>query len=209
MMKSSFRLPVWGLMALVSICGIGLAALRYPSRLVANALFTTLIALLTVALLGVLCTRDRQRAYWTGFALCGGMYALLSLAPWFDDQVGPHLITTAVFDILSPHVVSPSPRPPSPPVMMMSNGGVVYAAPDPWTTWTRTEANPGSLMMAGSMALVSSEPFRRIGHSLFGLIGAAAGGLLARRFFDRRTDRRSEAAVKAAGLVLKVLEAGL
>ncbi|HEX8200867.1 MAG TPA: hypothetical protein VF590_10285 [Isosphaeraceae bacterium] len=58
------------------------------------------------------------------------------------------------------------------------------------------------------MILFSSEPFPRIGHSLFGLIGATAGGLLARRVFDRRGDRRSEAAVRAAGLVLKVLEAG-
>ncbi|HEX8200866.1 MAG TPA: hypothetical protein VF590_10280 [Isosphaeraceae bacterium] len=82
MKKAPIRPTVWGLMVLVAIRGVGIAALRYPSKRVANTLFTAPIALLTVAILGVLGRRERQRGYWAGFARSGWMYALLSLAPW-------------------------------------------------------------------------------------------------------------------------------
>src|SRR5205823_170712 len=81
--------------------------------------------------------------------------------------------------------------------------------PSRWADWTEPDRARGVNTRIGRVVLAAPETFLRIGHSLIGLVGAVAGGWVGRRLFDRRSDRRTEAAVKAAGILLKVLEAGL
>lgn len=82
--------------------------------------------------------------------------------------------------------------PPSAPGMMgsgmMMTGGAMSAVPPPsaWSNWTVPDQYTGLGESIGNVPLVSSEPFRRIGHSLFALLCALLGGALARRFASTR-----------------------
>jgi hypothetical protein len=46
---------------------------------------------LTCALLGVAFGRDERRIYWTGFAVLGWTYMILTYAPVFDVKIGRSL----------------------------------------------------------------------------------------------------------------------
>ena len=65
------------------------------------------LLVLTIALLGVLHRRGPGRAYWSSFALCGWLYLLVNFGPWFETQISPDLLTTALLDIMHPWVVAP------------------------------------------------------------------------------------------------------
>jgi hypothetical protein len=71
-MKSS-RVTLLGLMGLIAILGLFLAALRHPTPLVASIAWTgTLTVLIVAALVAVL---DPRRTFWVGFSLVGLLYA--------------------------------------------------------------------------------------------------------------------------------------
>jgi hypothetical protein len=84
----------------VGFCGVAFAALRSPSVMWASALFTLSLGFLIVALIGVLFCRGPRRLFWGGFALCGWIYFLANFGPWASEAIGPHLVTTAMFDIV-------------------------------------------------------------------------------------------------------------
>lgn len=77
------RISVAALMGGVVFLAVGFAALRKPTTLGTNALATLLQGSLLVALLGSVLRRGPRRAFWVGFLVCGGGYALLAfdLAP--------------------------------------------------------------------------------------------------------------------------------
>jgi hypothetical protein len=109
------RVSILGLLAWIALVGVGLAALRSPSPLWANALFSLTLATLIVSALAVAYRRHRRRAFWVGFATFGWAYFLATLGPAPLSQIGPHLLTTALLDILYPQVVPP----PDPPAAVM------------------------------------------------------------------------------------------
>jgi hypothetical protein len=86
-------------------------------------------------------------------------------------------------------------------------GGRAATTTGRWAAWTAPDRGGGPHSASGGGVVAAPEAFLRIGHALIGLICAIAGGRLGRRLFDRH--HRGDAAVKAAGLALKVLEAGL
>src|SRR5690349_7564089 len=101
------RFSLAALVGAVLLCGVGLAALRWPSALAANAMFSLALAALVVALVAVANCRGAKRAYWSGFALGGWVYLAVALGPWIDRIYTTHLVTTAFLHLVEPHVVAP------------------------------------------------------------------------------------------------------
>jgi hypothetical protein len=181
------RFSIAGLLVFILGATLGLAALTRPSCLCASVTFSLLLLSLTVAFIGAVYRRGHRRVFWTGYLACGSLYMVLSLAPWFDSHVSPRLITTAMLDLLYPRVP-----------LLSSTTGVVN---DPWKFWT---GSPPDYSLAhprvgftlgttdefhGSRAgfnVATTDEFLLIGHSLFGLLVAVSGGLLARYFNEDR-----------------------
>jgi hypothetical protein len=186
------RFSLGGLLAFIVAAALGLAALSRPSCLAASAVFSVLLLLLTVAFFGAVYCRARNRAGWTGFLVCGSVYATLSLAPWFDSHVGSRLVTTAILDFLYPKV---------PQLENVQN-----APYDPWKLWTGAPpdysyshpragfelSDTGNILLrVGQFDVNTTNAFLVIGHSLFALIAAIGGWHLAGFFCDRRASNES------------------
>jgi hypothetical protein len=106
------RISIRGLMAVVLVSGVGLAALRNASDLWAGIMLLAALAVLGVAILGVMCLREWPRFWWTGFAVFEGGYLLLAFGPWFASEIEPRLATTLLLGYVHSQVTgSPVPRP--------------------------------------------------------------------------------------------------
>jgi hypothetical protein len=183
------------LLVVIGVVGIALAALRNPSYLWANVTFSVAIAAIVLAIINTIYARGADRAYWLGFALCGGTYLAICSVPGLRDTVNPRLATEVIFDLIYTRVAPPPP----PPGQQL--GGVwnqnqlaamgVGAAPAPptlesrWAAWSEPDRTNGLGYPIGTVSLVSSEAFRQIGHSLVTLLAAVVGGTYARRRYQR------------------------
>jgi hypothetical protein len=86
------RLTIAALMLLVVVCAATLAALRTSSPYWAAAMVSlTVLALLGSVVAGLW---GRHRAAWSGFAIFGWGYFLLTFTSPFRDVVRPHLLTS-------------------------------------------------------------------------------------------------------------------
>jgi hypothetical protein len=152
---------------------------------------------LALAALYAVYRKGQRRAFWAALAAFGWGYLLLAFGPWCETSVRPRLLTTNLLDALLP---------------------VLHPAPDMTVRlWDATTGRPVNsvafsphgkvlswrAMTAGTPA-AARERFQDVGHSLTALLVGVLGGLAGRRFYAHR-----EAAEKAAGVVVKVLEAGL
>ena len=175
------RVTIARLLAVILCCGAGFAALRSPSQLWASTLFAVALGSLPVAAVNAVYGRGRRRAFWVGFLVCGGSYFMATLGPWFRDEFGPRMVTTAALDLL---YVEVSPPPPAPIPIVRSVGGVNPGERDPlgtvWEAWTVPDRGDGVGYQVGQLALASTAPFRRIGHALLTLLFGTLGGLYAR-----------------------------
>ena len=79
-------------MTTVGYLAIGFAALKSPTPLWVSTMFSLAIALLAVAIVGVIY----RRAFWVGFAVVGGGYMALVLVPGLDERVGSRLVSTSL-----------------------------------------------------------------------------------------------------------------
>src|SRR4051794_24921422 len=95
-----FRFTLAQLMAAVIFIGLGFAALRSAPRLVASAVFTLTVAVLSAAILGAMARRGRVRMTWAGFALFGWTYLGTTFGPWADGNgvTAPPYVTKWVLD---------------------------------------------------------------------------------------------------------------
>jgi hypothetical protein len=196
------RFSIASILAVNAILAVALAALRSPSYLWANLTFSLALGAIAVAIINVVYSRAAGRAYWFGFALCGGIYFALCSMPGLRDSVCPRLVTEVVFDFIYPHL-SPIEAPlPSVPVFtvrrraipgqlsakytLTGNTGVtVVGQPQPpsnppWAAWTEPDRTIGVGYQIGTVSLRSSEAFRHIGQSMFTLLVAVLGGTFAR-----------------------------
>lgn len=131
-----------GLMVVVASVGLGVAALSRPSRLWGAVLFSSATAILLGAVLAAVLGKGRRRAFWAGFAIFGWGYLALQYGPWFETQVGPYTLPTALLDVLYP-VVAPTPP-----------NGVTTGA----TFVTFFQPQPVTAMLQGSIAAVPAMP---------------------------------------------------
>jgi hypothetical protein len=192
------RFTIAQLIAFVAVCGVAFGALRSPSYLWANALYTTAFAALLIAMINVVIGRGSSRAYWVGFLIAGGIYFVAYSVPALREPVCPHLLTEPILDLIYPYV-SPSQPPPAARTTIAlawnsgqggtggSSGTTILAPPVAgkagWDAWTEPDRATGVGYTIGSISLVSPESFRQVGHSLAILLFALFGGIYARHRF--------------------------
>jgi hypothetical protein len=186
------RVSIAALLTGIALFGVTLTALIYPSPLAGNAFFTLTVGTLMTGLLGAVYSRGRKRAFWIGFSTFGWAYFLANYGPEPISNVASNLVTEGILEILYPYtiphaesgdasVVPPALLPQPVPPMLPGD------PPSSWETWTTSDRTTGSYYSSPRM-------FNRIGHSLFCLLFASIGGILARRFHENR-ERAEERAV--------------
>ncbi len=75
------RISIRVVMAVVLVSALGLAALRNANEVWAKVLMMLAVALLGVAVLWAILLRGWERAWWSGFAVLGIAYLLVSFSP--------------------------------------------------------------------------------------------------------------------------------
>jgi hypothetical protein len=93
----SVRFSIAGLMIAVAAAAFGSAALRSPTAAWAGAMLILVCGVLALAIVGALCRKGSERAWWLGFAICGAGY--LVLAFWSDNNFQT-LPTTTLLSLL-------------------------------------------------------------------------------------------------------------
>ncbi len=93
-MKRSFRFSIAGLMSVVVIASLTLAALRSGSSWWASATYLATRGVLALGLVGVFCGRADERAWWLGFTLFGWSYRIWVFGTWVNWLVTYPSVTT-------------------------------------------------------------------------------------------------------------------
>lgn len=93
------RISIAGLMGVVLVIALGLAALRHPSPIRAGVAFLVTRGALTLAVVGAICRVGKERAWWLGFALFG--WGHLNLGDWVG---GLRMPTATLLEILAPRL---------------------------------------------------------------------------------------------------------
>jgi hypothetical protein len=204
-------------MAAVPVVAVACAALRFASELWASAVLTATIGMLLAGVLGMVLRRGPARAFWFGFTLFGSAYLILVFAPWCYTNVRPQLLTSKLLAYVHPKLQSSgSPllavNSDGGVVSLRVDDGVrtvkfldvttgqQLATLDSSVVNSVAFSDGGTLLASGAEPqpqtiicnLVTTERptwehFERVGHSLFGLLVALVGGLLARYVFARRS----------------------
>ena len=186
-MRRRYSFSIRGLMMLIVVFAVGLVALRTPSRIWANAWFSIAIATVSLATVAAVTALAESRAYWTGFAICGGVYFLFSLAPWIHEHTGHQLVTTAILDMASPLLIDNTYMLRS--YMVTINPPAPPKNPTPWQVWNlpdfRTSSNEN--WTRGYVTLHSPALYLQIGHALFCVLAGIVGGEVARFRYLKRT----------------------
>jgi hypothetical protein len=143
------RLSIAGLMGIVLVASLGLTALRSGTEVWAGATLLVTFAVLALAVVGVVCRSGSERSWWLGFALFGWGYLGLVFL-W--PQTSPVLPTSALLKLVRPSLV---------PIGMGGGGGGFGGG-------------------FGGMGLyIVYDAYSQAGQSLFSLVIAAVGGVLA------------------------------
>jgi hypothetical protein len=109
------RFSIASLLAVIGILGVALAALRTPSNFWANVTFSVALATLVIAVINAIYGSGARRAYWLGFAICGGTYFAVCSVPGLRDSVCLRLASEVIFDMLYPSFAPGGPAPPPTP----------------------------------------------------------------------------------------------
>lgn len=185
------RNTIAGHLALIGLCGVAVAALRYADDLVASLVFTGTLLAFGVASLGAAFRRGLSRASYAGFAAFGFGYLALCYGPFAADAVRPNLATTKLLDFVGPRinqqagdadqvVLDPFDALDMLPLSRQT-------APGRSSSRVVSSGTPFTLTLAPS----ASAEFMRVGHSLFSLLIGLLGGLVARHFAARGERERS------------------
>jgi hypothetical protein len=149
------RISIAALMGGILFIAIGFAALKHPTPLGTSALATLLQGSFAIAILGAVIRRGPRRAFWAGFAICGGSYALLAfdLSPAPSIQ-RPELVTVDLLVLLK---------------------GYMTGEPRSWDK---------ALNEMTTARNADWNLFAQAGHSLLAMMIAVLGGHLGRVFAD-------------------------
>jgi hypothetical protein len=96
--QTFFRFSLPSLFGVVLFVAFGVAAIRFASPFWAGLTMTVALPILFAAILGALFRLGQAKAFWTGVAICGWGYLVLTLAPWFANGLGQYLPTTSLLD---------------------------------------------------------------------------------------------------------------
>jgi hypothetical protein len=183
-MRQRYRYSIRGLMLLIVMLAVAFAALRYPSPFWANAWFSMALAGVTLAIPAAIGSAGGDRAFWSGFAVCGWVYFVMSLAPGIDRETSPQLLTTTILDVGSPYIIEKS---------YLVKAYIKYfdapsapETPTPWQAWNLPEIMQAETWRLGYATLHCPSFYLRIGHAAFCLLAAYFGGEVARYLYARR-----------------------
>jgi len=203
------RFTIGGLMALILVYAVGLAALRSANELWAGIMLMIALAAVGVAVLGAICLRDKHRFWWIGFAVFESGYLILAFGPWCATEIQPKLATTLLLRYVHDQAVGPQPsisrnlarstmqtntRPRPNSVGSINSASVTYptykrtASPPPFNRWR--SLLPGA---------VNYDLFLPVGHSMFALLAGLIGGAIASWFHAMR--ERGETPRASSGVV--------
>ena len=80
---SGLRFSIANLLAVTALVGVGLAALKADSGVVAGLLTLATVGALGVAVLGCIYARPDARAFWVGFFVFGMAFFVVAMSPAF------------------------------------------------------------------------------------------------------------------------------
>ncbi len=170
----SLRLSIAGLMGIVLVAAIGLAALRNPSETWAGVLLLATLGAFCIALVGAFCRTGAQRGGWIGFAVFGWVYMAAAFQPY---EHWPKLPTQNLLEWLAPTIGGIN-GPISGFGGMGGMGGGMRGG----------GGDAGGSFFAGAW-VGRAEAFFQIGHCLLALLAACLGALLGNRFFGAAVDK--------------------
>jgi hypothetical protein len=143
------RYSIAGLMGIVMVAVVGLAALRNPSETWAGAMLLLTCGILALGVVGAIDRRGARRAWWLGFSVFGWGYIALSGSWSASNLVGQS--STKLFDKL-------------PTTTVLELLASRLEVPRPYSCFIPRDAlNPY---------------YARMGHCLWALLAALLGGLL-------------------------------
>jgi hypothetical protein len=191
------RYSIRTLMAFVLFSAVGMAAIRDASALCATVMTIVALTCFCVAVLWAILVRGRERAWWLGFALLGGLYLSVSLSPlryslgttqlleYVSARAGDNSI--ASFDIsrfdqssVLFRIVTPAGD-----VSERKVGNSVYhSTPTEELLASIAPSNRWRFLFPGA---ANFDAFQRIGHSLFSLLAGLVGGMVASWFYARQS----------------------
>lgn len=195
----AIRYSIARILLVIVLCGVVFAAVRSPSPMWANVLYSVVCVAVVLAGIQVVYSRGWARAFWAGFLIAGGSYFAVYSIPGLREAMCPRLIAEPLIDLLYDNVArAPASTQPGPGSAQrsftsfvntspVSSSTLTWVAPSGsppgtsrWSLWTQPDFSSGVGYPVGGISLASSEPFRQIGHSILILVFAVCGGMFAR-----------------------------
>ncbi len=168
------RFTIADLVLAVLFCAVAMAALMFASTPWGAASLSVVLAILTLAPLGIIYRRGEHRAFWTGIVLCGWAYLTLSSGPWFIDYIRPKLITSRMLEWAYPWLISPDRQASNPrfqlrrfelpPASLEGGLTIDQLNGSPIDVWTKKEgdASPSPLVMGAATENQNNAPSNSI-----------------------------------------------
>jgi hypothetical protein len=213
---------VRALLAIVAFCALASVALVRASDVWASLMFSGALGVISLALLAAILRRGAKQAFWIGFTLFGWLY--LWMAHWRSDpdvQFGPNVISwrmqqdesgslattkflVYVYNEWLPKVreTPASTQAPSYVPGTAVAGGYGGTSPygglvPPGGAFGGPGAGGGAMVVATPPAIINYpalHEFTRVGHTLFTIILAFVGGVVATYFYKTRdaADRQAD-----------------
>jgi hypothetical protein len=186
-----FHFSLRWLFGVVSFLAVGCGLLIYASPFLSKLTFSATLVVLLAAMPAAVYSAGERRAFWAGFSFFGLAYLWLICGSWQSpdgsELLRNRLATTAVFSWCHEKVARSHSTP-----MYQWTGGM---AGPPMGMSSMMSGAGGSGMMPGGMSGMSPmtsvtvtpdwSDFSTTGHSLFEIVFALLGGVIARRAYQR------------------------
>ena len=162
-------------MAVIVVSAVALAAIRNCSAVWAGAMVSITFFTVIAAFLGIIFGRNTRRVYWSGFAVLGWSYLLLTGVPWLHENIGRSLLAPNLFAYLEEVMQS---HPPA---------GGMQSVP-PFMLGASATGGGFSGGVGGTTGIADLSDCVRIGVAIEALLWGALGGYAATYFASGRGD---------------------